>query len=106
MDITTNCALVNADENGTTVAVQGNINSENAHRVESGLLALRAAHPEGEFSIDASVLDGISTAGMNVFMRLRRNERNMSIRNAKPEIYKALRAHGLTNLINIEKASY
>lgn len=101
-----NYALVNADENGTTIAVKGNMDSENSQHVENGLLAIRAAHPSGKLSIDASVLEGISSAGMNVFMRLRRNESSMSVRNVKPEIYKALKAHGLTNLIDIRKAEF
>ena len=101
----TNYALVNADEKGTTLAVKGHLNSENSNHVESGLLSLRAAHPAGKLDIDASVLDGISSAGMNVFMRLRRNESSMNIRNVKPEIYKSLRKHGLTELIEIEKSS-
>lgn len=101
-----NYALVSADENGTTIAVKGEMNSETSHSVESGVLAIRAAHPRGKLSIDASVLEGISREGVNVFMRLRNNEHNMSVRNTKPEIYKTLRAHGLTHLIDIEKSSY
>ena len=97
------CALVSADEKATVIAVSGEMNSANSARIESGLLAIRAAHPSGSLHIDASVLDGISSSGANVFKRIRNNESNMSVRNAKPEIYKALRKHGLTELIHIEK---
>jgi len=100
-----NYALVSADEKGTVLAVKGIMNSENSHSVESGLLALRAAHPAGTLSIDASVLDSISSAGMNVLMRLRKNESSLRLFNVQPEVYEALHENGLTSVMRIEKAA-
>ncbi len=100
-----NYALVSADEKGTVLAVKGSMNSENSHSVESGLLALRAAHPAGTLSIDASVLDSISSAGMNVLMRLRKNESSLRVFNVQPKVYEALHENGLTGVMKIEKAA-
>jgi anti-anti-sigma regulatory factor len=99
-----NYALVSADKKNTILAIRGVMNSDNSHAVESGLLALRAAHPHGKLSIDASVLDGVSSSGANVLKRMRKNESNMKMINVSPELYETLRENGLTKLINIEMA--
>ena len=98
-----NYALVSADEKGTVLALRGSVTSENSRAVEGGMMSLRAAHPAGELSIDASVLDCISSAGMNVLMRLRKNEESLRMFNVSNDVYKALRDNGLTELIKVEK---
>ena len=67
------------------------------------MMTLRAAHPEGTLSIDASVLDSISGAGMNMLMRLRNNEESMRMFNVSSEVYNTLQQSGLTSLITVEK---
>ena len=67
------------------------------------MMSLRAAHPAGKLSIDASVLDCISGAGMNVLMRLRKNEDSLRMFNVSNEVYDSLRQNGLTELITVEK---
>ena len=99
-----NFALVSADEKNTVLAVRGSMDSKSSGLIEGGLLALRAAHPHGRLSIDASVLDNISSTGVGVLKRLRRNESNMSMINVSPEVYETLRENGLTNMINIKLA--
>ena len=98
-----NYALVSADKNGTVLALRGCVNSDNSKAVEGGMMTLRAAHPEGTLSIDASVLDSISGAGMNMLMRLRNNEESMRMFNVSSEVYNTLQQSGLTSLITVEK---
>jgi anti-anti-sigma factor len=100
-----NYALVSADENGTILALKGKVNSENSHSVEGGMLTLRAAHPAGSLSIDASVLESISSSGLNVLMRLRQNEGSLRIFNVSEDVYKAFKNTGLIGLIEVEKAA-
>ncbi|MBQ9733220.1 MAG: hypothetical protein IJV74_03180 [Clostridia bacterium] len=98
-----NYALVSADEQGTVLALRGSVTSENSKAIEGGMMSLRAAHPAGKLSIDASVLDCISGAGMNVLMRLRKNEDSLRVFNVSNEVYDRLRQNGLTELITVEK---
>ena len=98
-----NYALVSADEKGTVLALRGSVTSENSKAIEGGMMSLRAAHPAGKLSIDASVLDCISGAGMNVLMRLRKNEDSLRMFNVSNEVYDSLRQNGLTELITVEK---
>lgn len=98
-----NYALVSADEQGTVLALRGSVTSENSKAIEGGMMSLRAAHPAGKLSIDASVLDCISGAGMNVLMRLRKNEDSLRVFNVSNEVYDSLRQNGLTELITVEK---
>ena len=98
-----NYALVSADERGTVLALRGNLNSENFKTVEGGMMTLRAAHPAGTLSIDASVLDSISGAGLNVLMRLRKNENSLRMFNVYNEVYNTLNQNGLTEFITVEK---
>ena len=100
----TNYALVSADERGTVLALRGCVNAENSQSVEGGLLTLRAAHPAGTLSIDASVLDGITGAGMNVLMRIRKNEESLRLFNVSNDVYETLSNNGLTSVIKVEKA--
>ena len=100
-----NYALVSADENGTILALKGNVNSENSYSVEGGMLTLRAAHPAGKLSIDASVLESISSSGLNVLMRLRQNEGSLRIFNVSESVYNTLHNTGLIGLIEVEKAA-
>ena len=67
------------------------------------MMSLRAAHPAGKLSIDASVLDCISSAGMNVLMRLRNNEGSLRMFNVNNEVYNSLHSNGLTEFITVEK---
>ena len=98
-----NYALVSADEKGTVIALRGKVTSENSKTVEGGMMSLRAAHPAGKLSIDASVLDCISGAGMNVLMRLRSNEESLRVFNVNNEVYNTLSQNGLTELMTVEK---
>ena len=99
-----NYALVSADENGTTLAMRGNINSKNSQSVEGGMLSLRAAHPRGKLSIDASLLESISSSGLKSLMRLRQNEGSLKIFNVSDDVYKSLSNKGLDGLIEVVKA--
>lgn len=100
-----NYALVSADEKGTVLALKGHVNSANSKTVEGGLMTLRAAHPAGSLSIDASVLDSISGAGLNLLMRLRNNENNLRMFNVSSQVYDTLHQNGLTEVIKVEKSN-
>lgn len=99
-----NYALVSADEKGTVLAMRGHVDSDNSKAVEGGMMTLRAAHPSGTLSIDASVLDSISGTGLNMLMRLRRNEDSLRLFNVNNEVYNALERRGLTRHITVEKS--
>lgn len=99
-----NYALVSADEKGTVLALRGCVTSENSYTVEGGMMSLRAAHPAGSLSIDASMLDSINSAGLNVLMRLRKNEESLRIFNVNSEVYDTLRMTGMTGIMKVEKA--
>ena len=100
-----NYALVSADEKGTVLAIRGHLDSGNSGAVEGGVMTLRAAHPSGKLSIDASVLDSVSGTGLNMLMRLRNNEDSLRIFNVNNEVYNTLEGKGLTRHITVERSA-
>ena len=99
-----NYALISADEKGAILALRGKINCKNSQFVEGGVLSLRAAHPRGKLSIDASLLESISSCGLRSLMRIRQNEGSMKIFNVSDDVYKSLNAKGLGELVEVVKA--
>ena len=98
-------SFVNAkSDNGVlSLALCGRVDSTNAPAVESELEEARAAAHES-LVLDLENLEYISSAGLRVILRLRKNEPTLSAINASPEVYEIFDMTGFSEMIPVSKA--
>ena len=99
-------SLISAkSENGLlTIMAQGRIDSTNAPEAEQELEKLRASMPHTEIVLDVENLEYISSAGLRVVLRLRKNEPSLKVINASSEVYEIFDMTGFTEMIPVSKA--
>ena len=61
---------------------EGRVDSSNASEVESEIEKIRAANPAEELILDLEALDYISSAGLRVILRLRKETAALKLINA------------------------
>ena len=92
-------------ENGIlTVFLSGRIDSANAAEVEGEITQICADNPHTSIVIDADTLQYVSSAGLRIFLRIRKTDPSMKIINASSELYDILDMTGFTEMIKVEKA--
>lgn len=92
-------------KNGTlTISLKGRIDSSNSAEAESRIEAARQANAHNEVLLDLESLEYISSAGLRVILRLRKNEPTLKAINASSEVYEILEMTGFTEMIPISKA--
>lgn len=92
-------------ENGRLLLkAAGRIDSANAAQTESEIEALRASFPHEEAVLDAEELAYISSAGLRVILRLRKNEPSLKIVNVSGDVYDILEMTGFTEMLPVSKA--
>lgn len=90
--------------NSLTIYLEGRIDSGNAETVEKELLAAAAAGQGAEISLDAEKLEYISSAGLRVLLKLRKqSEGPLPVLNVSPEIYDIFDVTGFTSLLDVHK---
>lgn len=91
------------DENGTPVVeLIGRIGTENAADVENEILqALNDM--SGTPIVDAEQLTYISSAGLRIFLRLRKNYPGLKVINTTPSVYDIFEVTGFTEMMTIER---
>ncbi len=84
--------------------LEGRIDSANAGEVEKEIMEKAAACPGQDIEVDAENLEYISSAGLRVLMKLRKQMgRPLPIRNVSGEIYEILEVTGFTELFDVKK---
>lgn len=92
-------------ENGIlTVILSGRVDSANAAQVEEQITRICAENPHTSIVIDAEELQYVSSAGLRIFLRIRKNDPSLKIINASSELYDILDMTGFTEMIRVEKA--
>ena len=92
-------------KNGALVIFpEGRIDSSNAAAAESEIESLRAVNPAEELILDLEALDYISSAGLRVILRLRKDTASLRLINASPEVYEIFDMTGFTEMVSVEKA--
>lgn len=86
-----------------TINFVGHIDSNNAAAAEQEIAAIRATAPDAEVVIDAENLEYISSAGLRVILRLRKEKPNLKIINVSAEVYEVFEMTGFSEMIHIEK---
>ena len=88
-----------------TIKLKGRIDSNNAAQTEKEFLAqLEGIDPSTEIVLDASELEYISSAGLRVVLRLKKNYGNLRITGVNSEVYEILDMTGFTEMMPVEKA--
>ena len=85
------------------IKLNGRIDSNNAPQVEKGIME-QLGSQSGDLVIDASGLEYISSAGLRILLRLRREYPEIRLSNVSSEIYEILDMTGFTEMMTVEKA--
>ena len=98
--------LIQAKEEGgiLTLFAQGRIDSTNAPQVEADMDSIREQMPHEKVVLDVENLQYISSAGLRVILRLRKNEPTLTVINASSEVYDIFDMTGFSEMIPISKA--
>ena len=90
-------------KNEITIPVSGRIDSNSAPKAEADIRAAIPADAEN-LVLDASGLEYISSAGLRVLLRLRREYPELRVINVSSEVYEILDMTGFTEMIAVERA--
>lgn len=91
-------------DNALTLSLPSRIDSNSAQLEEEKLRAeLNAAKPSS-LILDASKLEYISSAGLRILLRLRKDFPELRIQNVCSEVYEILEMTGFTEMLSVEKA--
>ena len=85
------------------ISLQGRIDASNSADVEAKINEIRSSNPDKHTVLDADALEYISSAGLRIMLRLRKEEPKLAIINVSPEVYGIFEMTGFTEMITIEK---
>ena len=92
------------EDNILYLELNGRIDSSNAGQAEELIKAIREAHPDLHSVLDAEHLEYLSSAGLRVDLRMRREVADLKIINVSNEVYEILDMTGFTDMLTVEKA--
>lgn len=98
-------AEVKAEQRDDTLVLflSGRIDSANAGSVEAEIRAALAERPLLQLVLDAEQLTYISSAGLRIVLRLRKEHPELKMVNVNSEVYEILDMTGFTEMMPIEK---
>ena len=86
------------------ISIEGRIDASNAPLTEEKIFAIKNDNPEKHVVLDADYLEYISSAGLRVILRLRKEEPKLAIINVSPDVYDVFDMTGFTDMVTVEKA--
>ena len=92
------------DKNILYVAIKERIDASNAADAEERIFAIKKENHGKHIVIDADDLEYISSAGLRVLLKLKKEVPKLAIINVAPEVYNVFEMTGFTELITVEKA--
>ena len=92
------------DDSRMTVFLKGHIDSANANSVEKEIGEALDRETPDDLIIDAGELTYISSAGLRILLRLRKEMKDLKVINVSPEVYEIFDMTGFTEILNIQKA--
>ncbi|MBP3759513.1 MAG: anti-sigma factor antagonist [Firmicutes bacterium] len=87
-----------------TVFLKGHIDSANANAVEKEIGEALDRETPNHLVIDAGDLTYISSAGLRILLRLRKEMKDLKVINVSPEVYEIFDMTGFTEILDIKKA--
>ena len=92
------------DKNILYIAVEGRVDASNAAEAEAKIFAIKKENEGKHTVIDADNLEYISSAGLRVILKIRKEEPKLAIINVAPEVYDIFDMTGFTDMVTVEKA--
>ena len=92
------------DNDVLTLFLQGRIDSSNAAEIEAELNEIISQNAAKALILDAEELEYISSAGLRIILRLRKQNSDMKVVNTSTEVYEVLEMTGFTEMLTVEKA--
>ena len=86
------------------IAIEGRIDASNAAEAEEKIFNVKKENPGKHTVVDADNLEYISSAGLRVILRLRKEEPKLAIINVAPDVYEVFDMTGFTDMVTVEKA--
>ena len=86
------------------IAIEGRVDASNATIAEEKFFAIKNDNTGKHVVIDADKLEYISSAGLRVILRLRKEVPKLAIINVAAEVYEVFDMTGFTEMVTIEKA--
>ena len=86
------------------IAVEGRIDASNAAAAEEKIFSIKKENPGKHTVVDADKLEYISSAGLRVILRLRKEEPKLAIINVASDVYEVFDMTGFTDMVTVEKA--
>lgn len=86
------------------IAIEGRVDASNAAAVEESVFNIKKENPGKHTVIDADALEYVSSAGLRVILRLRKEEPKLAIINVAADVYEVLDMTGFTEMVTVEKA--
>ena len=86
------------------IAVEGRIDASNAAEAEEKIFGIKNDNPGKHTVVDADKLAYISSAGLRVILRLRKEEPKLAIINVASDVYEVFDMTGFTDMVTVEKA--
>ena len=85
------------------ISLDGRIDASNASEVENSIAEIRKANEGLHTVLDADTLEYISSAGLRIILRLRKEEPKLAIINVSPDVYGVFEMTGFTEMMTVEK---
>ena len=86
------------------IAVEGRIDASNAAVAEEKIFSIKKDNPGKYVVVDADKLEYISSAGLRVILKLRKEEPKLAIINVAADVYEVFDMTGFTDMVTVEKA--
>ena len=92
------------DKNIIYIAIDGRIDASNAIEAEEKIFEIKKENEGMHTVIDADNLEYISSAGLRIILKIRKEEPKLAIINVSSEVYEVFDMTGFTDMMTIEKA--
>ena len=86
------------------IAIEGRIDASNASIAEEKIFSIKNENPGKHTVIDADKLEYISSAGLRVILKVRKEEPKLAIINVDADVYEVFDMTGFTEMVTVEKA--
>ena len=86
------------------ISIEGRIDASNAAQAEEKIFNIKGENPDKHAVIDADALEYISSAGLRVILKLRKEEPKLAIINVAADVYEVFDMTGFTDMVTVEKA--
>ncbi len=99
-----NVTCVSTDNSEIRISIEGRIDSVNASEVETSINEIVSGQEVSRVIFDCKALKYISSAGLRIFLRLKKDCQDIRIVEVSHEVYDIFEMTGFTEILNVERA--